>query len=496
MQLKTRRLAIAAGAIGIAFALVSNQSASATATLLDRRIVTIPTYEGYTANAVTPSTQWGAGLGVTVLQGDFNGDDLDDFFFYGAGSNPDAIWFAKDANDGPTATDRFTVQSISVSGSYKPFVGDFDGDWTDDIFWYAPGPGPDSIWYFDGGTPTGVATNVNGSYQPVVADFDQADQGATGDIFWYNQSGGESMWSGRSNRTFQTRTFASAAPNGSQVLVGNFTADSALTDLGSEYFYPDLFFYTPGTGADALWSSTGTGTFNVASKVVNGDYKPVVGTFDTGTPAWEGGLTDIFWYAPGLGYDTVWMNTGSGFTSTQLQVKGTYKPFVIPGTVGNDVIVWNNPSGSDAMWVPHGSPGTWSYSSAPFPGADIGSRTPYVGFYDDVADSATFGLTGGPLSGQPGTMTQNGAVGNVVTSTTSSTTTSTTIAYTYEDGVLPRADVLWFDPSGASGQTEVMWRGVGADITTQNTWAWDGQGTIPLPESTPTSTVLLTSKPD
>ena len=34
-----------------------------------------------------------------------------------------------------------------VTGTYKPFVGDFDGNGRDDVFWYAPGAAADSIWY-------------------------------------------------------------------------------------------------------------------------------------------------------------------------------------------------------------------------------------------------------------------------------------------------------------------------------------------------------------
>ncbi len=41
----------------------------------------------------------------------------------------------------------FTSTSPSVYGTYEPFTGDFDGDGIDDIFWYAPGTAADTIWW-------------------------------------------------------------------------------------------------------------------------------------------------------------------------------------------------------------------------------------------------------------------------------------------------------------------------------------------------------------
>ena len=60
----------------------------------------------------------------------------------------------------------------AVNGTFRPAVGDFDGDGRDDIFWYAPGAAAD---YMRRGTTTsfsaGPAYVVNGTYTPLVLRF-------------------------------------------------------------------------------------------------------------------------------------------------------------------------------------------------------------------------------------------------------------------------------------------------------------------------------------
>src|SRR5687767_13551946 len=74
--------------------------------------------------------------------------------------------------------------SVTVNGTYKPLVGDFEGDGDDDIFWYAPGTAKEVMWESNGdGTFIGrAAAQVNRTYRPFTGDFD-----ADGDdeIIWY-----------------------------------------------------------------------------------------------------------------------------------------------------------------------------------------------------------------------------------------------------------------------------------------------------------------------
>src|SRR3954470_3059769 len=90
--------------------------------------------------SVSTTQQWTATTQTIPLQGDFNHDGTDDFFMYGPGAGTDQLWLGKPYSVDPGAAnaDRFTVSSWPVSGYYKPFVGDFDGNGASDIFWYAP----------------------------------------------------------------------------------------------------------------------------------------------------------------------------------------------------------------------------------------------------------------------------------------------------------------------------------------------------------------------
>jgi len=65
--------------------------------------------------------------------GDFNGDGKDDIFFYrtGGASNDDVLWLGNNATN-------FVTQSMNQVDDYSPLVGDYNGDGCDDILWFAP----------------------------------------------------------------------------------------------------------------------------------------------------------------------------------------------------------------------------------------------------------------------------------------------------------------------------------------------------------------------
>jgi hypothetical protein len=225
-------------------------------------------------------------------------------------------------------------------------------------------------------------------------------------------------------------------------------------------YYPDVFFYVPGTGADAIWAFNGNGTMTSIARTVNGNYVPVVGNFDKGTSAAFGGLTDVFWYAPGTAADSVWINTTASttapitFRSVAEAVNASgYKPFVIPSVLGPDTIGWNNPTGADFFWHPAGAQGNWSRTSAPMP-SDPGTRTPMVANFDDGVinnlsivmllldrDNADPNPYSDPETGEP--------LPGVVESTVE----------------LPRSDVFWYGAGNTSGATELMWSGARTEAT-------------------------------
>ena len=454
--MRAKRFGAAAAATGLTMALLASGPAGAlvveSAVQVDP--ASVPTYERYELDYATATATQRSEDGTFPLSGDFNGDGRTDMFMYSAGSTPDEMWLAKEnTRQVADQADRFTQVSRSISGRYFPFVGDFDGNGSDDIFWYAPGKNPDSIWYHDqnGSVIESAGVTVNGNYLPIVADFDQDDGVPSDDIFWYSSRYGESLWSGQANRRFTGRTLPSA-PNNSIPLLGNWMPDDALSDGAFDTFYPDVFFYTPGTGADAIWSSDGEGTFAREAKVVNGNYRPIVGNFNQGAPGIAGALTDVFWYAPGKRGDYIWINTTTDqktftYTNTGARVNGTtYQPFVLPGMTGADSIVWNNPYGADYIWSAKGYPGVWDYDDIRWPGPDMGTRRPYVGHFDD-----SIGDLNGTVAVQLGAILLARLAGEP----------DPVVAWPEETEVevsqvdLPRVDMFWF---GAGTTSDWIWR--------------------------------------
>ena len=167
---------------------------------------------GPTALDVSVSTiaQTDAGLSGGELVpaiGDFNGDDRADIMWHGVAALPafadieDVLWISQST---PEAI-GFVELGKSVGNSFRPFVGDFDGDGVDDIFWQrsweltSDGPsetetGPSYLWYFDpsGGGHVAESFVLSGDYSPYVGDFD-AD--GCHDIAWFDSVGDSvSVW--------------------------------------------------------------------------------------------------------------------------------------------------------------------------------------------------------------------------------------------------------------------------------------------------------------
>ena len=127
-------------------------------------------------------------------------------------------------------------------------------------------------------------------------------------------------------------------------LVGQFAGDAAT----------DIFWYAPGTGADSLWighaGQRGSNAFTKVPMTVNKSYIPVVGDF------YGDDYSDILWYAPGTGSDAVWVsaNVPGYFTSQAISINGTFKPTVLHDfTAANrkDDILWYAPgSAGDYLW--------------------------------------------------------------------------------------------------------------------------------------------------
>lgn len=243
------------------------------------------------------------------------GEDLD-IFWYAPGPAADFIWRGIDPT-GPTLA--YTSRPVRVGGVYTPLVGDFDGDGCDDIFWYAPGPAADHLWYNDG--PSGFTSrpvNVGGSYRPVVNYF---DGNAAADIYWYAPGATrESIWTGVPGR----RSFRSTvAPQ----VTGN---------------YRPMPFSAGTDGGGVLWYGQGSSP-DVITAVRAGSSAPLVSLTTFIPDGFEatafGGLPLL--YAPGPATDYLVLDAEILDRTAEL--------FVLPGSIDGEFRVGSTLTGPIAV---------------------------------------------------------------------------------------------------------------------------------------------------
>jgi hypothetical protein len=213
------------------------------------------------------------------------------------GTSPQLWRFGLRSDNRPT----ITLAPVAAPPLAVPYIGDFDGDHLDDVFWYGTNATPDSIWY---GSTLGSFTGTEslnapmGAYTPVIADFD-AD--GRSDIFWHGSgAAAESIWYGAPRASRVTKVSdAALTTDADKVMAGDFDGDGKA----------DLFAYGYGLKADAVWYSTDTRAAPAkVAKVVFGSYAPVVGNYD-GVPASGTPTADILWVTSGAASLPLWTGT-------------------------------------------------------------------------------------------------------------------------------------------------------------------------------------------
>jgi hypothetical protein len=163
--------------------------------------------------------------------------------WYAPGPAPDYLWTDLAASGGAVAR---TQQQLSISGTYEPIVGDFDGDRCSDILWYGPGTVADFLWWGGpAGFRQGAPIAVRGTYRPAAGNLDSR---VGSEILWYDPDGRESIWRATGDRSapFVNGTFPQVAGSGYRPVIYYSPWSGA----------PQLFWYAPGPGADSVWSMT------------------------------------------------------------------------------------------------------------------------------------------------------------------------------------------------------------------------------------------------
>ncbi len=331
-----------------------------------RRLVALSVVAGVCAGMFGPSaTPVSAAVPTdhAMLAGNFAGGPRDELFFYAPGAPTEAL--VTIAKSGTTAPVFTTQGEFDVRGTYKPFVGNFDGDGFDEILFYAPGSGQDYIWNFNSYTSVSSrAFPVSGNYRPIPGDY---NGDGIDDIVWYTPgSGPDYLWRFRANGTF---TSGRLVINGVyRPVSGSFGNDR--TD--------DIFWYSPGSAPDYLFDFTpGGATRNVRYAVNGGGYLPFSADIYGDGPGGE----DIVFYAPGAAADGLWdYFAGELFRSTLPAIDGEYLTASgdFFGDGAEDLVFENNTTlelwdNTPIPGVPDVDVTIWVYTAAPAAAGERGA---------------------------------------------------------------------------------------------------------------------------
>lgn len=184
-------------------------------------------------------------------------------------------------------------------------------------------------------TVSQVSVEVNGAaYEPISLDL---DGNGRNDLFWYGPGAvKDAIWISTGNGTFRS---------GPATNVGGVYRPKVLDANGDGR--DDVLWYAPSDPVKRVWLSRGDGTFTKQSYRPGTRIEPVVVDRDG-----KGG-DEILWYGRGTDPDRWWIWSGSAFVRGDVTVNGTYFPFVgdFDGNGAEDIFWYGPGSDGDSMWM-------------------------------------------------------------------------------------------------------------------------------------------------
>ncbi len=274
------------------------------------RVMRVPCGIGSTAFAKTTARQV-YGAYDDMVGGDFNGDDIDDLFFYGAGSAPDGL-----LRGHPSGLQAVTYRP-PVNGLYDGIVaGDFNGDGADDIFFYGRGSRQDGYLLAQNGTfnltPVSNSVQVTRGYDGLVAGDFNGD--GLDDIFFYGASSApDGLLRGTVNGLRATSGSVQVSRSYDSLAAGDVNNDG----------YDDIVFYGRGSAPEGLLLGSPTWLKPATPGTANGVYHSMLAGDFNGN-----GFTDLFFYAPGTPCEGLLRGTPSGLQGVRTPgVDGVYDAY-------------------------------------------------------------------------------------------------------------------------------------------------------------------------